>query len=53
MNCCTPPSGGFGYTGTTTWNVQPGDTYGFELGGSNGDSDSRLQGTLTVTTPAP
>ena len=46
--CCTPPSGGFDYTGTTTVSVQAGDVYGFTFGGTNFDSDNRLFGTLTV-----
>src|SRR4029450_11774846 len=28
VNCCTPPSGGFTYSGTTPLSVQAGDTYG-------------------------
>jgi hypothetical protein len=46
--CCSPPSQGFGYTGTATLDVAPGDTVGFELGGRNYDSDARLLGTLTL-----
>ena len=46
--CCSPPSQGFGYTGTATLDVEPGDTVGFELGGRNYDSDARLLGTLTL-----
>ncbi len=48
VNCCTAPSGGFILTGNTTLIVAAGDVYGFEIGGSNFDSDSRLQGTFTV-----
>jgi hypothetical protein len=48
VNCCTPPSGGFHYTGTTSLDVQAGDTYGFTFGGNNFDYNNRLQGTLTV-----
>ena len=51
-DCCTPPSGGFSYTGTTTLPVLAGDTYGFLMSGTNGDSDGRLIGTLTVVLPA-
>ncbi|MDT4915153.1 MAG: hypothetical protein QOC66_4281 [Pseudonocardiales bacterium] len=51
VDCCTPPSGGFHYTGTTTVQVQPGDVYGFIMSGSNGDIDNRLIGTLTVVGP--
>ena len=46
--CCTPPSGGFSYSGTTFLDVEAGDVYGFAMTGSNGDSNSTLQGTLTV-----
>lgn len=55
VNCCTPPSGGFSYTGTVTLSVHAGDTFGFDMTGSNADSDRRLLGTLTITdlTPAP
>ena len=49
VNCCTAPSGGFSYTGSQALNVKAGDEYGFEFGGSNGDSDNRLIGTLAVT----
>ncbi len=48
VNCCTPPSGGFSYSGTTSLSVQAGDTYGFAMRGSNFDSIETLQGTLTV-----
>jgi hypothetical protein len=48
VNCCAAPSGGFDYTGTTVFDVQPGDTYGFRMSGSNGDSDARLLGTLSL-----
>src|SRR5262245_61398289 len=48
VDCCTPPSAGFHYTGTVTLDVQTGDTYGFEFGGQNFDSNETLLGTLTV-----
>ena len=48
VNCCAAPSGGFDYTGTTDFDLQPGDTYGFRMSGSNGDSDARLIGTLSL-----
>jgi subtilisin family serine protease len=48
-NCCAAPSGGFDYTGTATFDLQPGDVYGFRMSGSNFDSDHRLIGTLTLT----
>lgn len=46
--CCTAPSSGFNYSGTTTLSLQAGDTYGFRFGGSNYDSNNVLQGTLKV-----
>jgi len=49
--CCTPPSAGFTYSGTTILAVQAGDTYGFRMSGSNFDSNSILRGTLTVGGP--
>ena len=52
VDCCTAPSNGFGYTGSFDFTVQPGDTYGFRLGGSNGDSNNFLHGTLTLGTVA-
>jgi hypothetical protein len=48
VDCCTPPSGGFHYTGIVSLPVQAGDTYGFRMQGSNFDADGRLLGTLTV-----
>jgi len=51
-NCCTAPSGGFNYSGSVTLNVQPGDTYGFQFGGRNYDSNDILQGQVTVKTVA-
>ena len=33
VGCCSPPSGGFHYTGTVTLNVQTGDTYASSLAG--------------------
>ena len=53
MNCCAAPSGGFDYTGTTTFDLQPGDVYGFRMSGSHLDSDRRLIGTLSLTLPDP
>ncbi len=52
VNCCTAPSGGFEYKGSAALNLQPGDTYGFQFGGSNYDRDDILSGTLTVDTVA-
>jgi hypothetical protein len=51
VDCCTPPSGGFTYTGSVTLSVEAGDTYGFMLQGSNRDRNATLQGTLTVDEP--
>ena len=52
-DCCTPPSGGFNYSGTVSLPVQAGDTYGFAMQGSNFDEIMTLQGTITVDdTPA-
>ena len=51
VNCCSAPSGGFTITGSTTFNVAAGDVYGWEFGGSNFDSDSRLLGTFKVLFP--
>ncbi|MHB1097702.1 MAG: thrombospondin type 3 repeat-containing protein [Gemmatimonadaceae bacterium] len=46
-------SGGFHWTGSYTFNVVAGDTYGFEFGGSHYDSSLMLQGTFTITYPVP
>lgn len=53
VNCCAAPSGGFDYSGTTSFDLQPGDVYGFRMTGSNMDSDRRLIGTLTLSLPTP
>lgn len=50
VDCCTPPSGGFTYSGTTSLSVQAGDTYGFAMRGSNYDTAQTLSGTLRVDT---
>lgn len=42
-------SGGFTFSGTAAINVSEGGILGFEIGGQNYDSDSQLQGTLTIT----
>jgi hypothetical protein len=52
-NCCSSPSGGFDLTGSHTFNVTAGQTYGFRFGGSNYDSDSRLLGTFVIPGYAP
>ncbi len=48
QNCCTEPSGGFDYAGSTTVTVQAGDEFGFRISGSNYDTTNVLQGTLKV-----
>ena len=48
VNCCSSPSNGFHYTGSYTFNVQPGDIYGFKMTGSHFDSSRAMGGTLTV-----
>jgi hypothetical protein len=53
VDCCTPPSAGFHYIGTISLNVQTGDTYGFQFGGQNFDSDSRLLGTFSLFSTNP
>ncbi len=52
-NCCSSPSGGFSYSGSTSLTVAVGDSYGFTMSGSNYDSDSTLNGTFTVTVSEP
>lgn len=47
-NCCTSPSGGFSYSGSTTFAVMAGDVFGFTMGGSNFDTTNILRGTLSV-----
>jgi hypothetical protein len=49
VNCCSAPSGGFTYGGTSTFNLQKGDVYGFRMAGSNFDSDPRVFGSLTLS----
>ncbi len=53
VNCCTPPSGGFSYTGSHSFDVVDGDTYGFTMGGFNFDSDTSFFGKLTLALDAP
>ena len=48
-NCCSAPSNGFTYTGTTEFVVAAGDIYGFQMTGSNGDSSNFLTGTLSLS----
>ena len=52
-SCCTTPSNGFDYAGTTSFTVQTGDKYGFVLRGSNGDFNDFLRGDLTIGTVVP
>lgn len=49
-DCCTSPSNGFHYGGTTTFDVSPGQTYGFRLSGGNFDYNNFLRGTFTLST---
>jgi uncharacterized repeat protein (TIGR01451 family) len=51
VSCCTSPSNGFKYVGKVALNVESGDTYGFVFGGSNYDSDNKLEGKLTISVP--
>ena len=46
--CCTTPSNGFAYSGSTTLTVAAGEAFGFKITGSNGDSNSFLRGDLRV-----
>ena len=48
VSCCTTPSNGFDYSGTTSLILQVGDEFGFIVSGGNGDSNSFLQGDLQV-----
>lgn len=49
QNCCVSPSGGFDVSGSAILNVTQGYPFGFIVGGSNGDSNSQLNGTLTIS----
>ena len=40
--------GGFSFSGTESFTVQPGYIYGFRFSGSHNDSDTRLLGTLSI-----
>ena len=51
--CCTTPSNGFDYSGSASFDVLAGDSYGFVLRGSNGDSNDFLRGELTIGTEVP
>lgn len=50
VNCCSSPSGGFNYSGSTTFNVNAGYAFGIQAGGQNFDSDSRLLGKIDLST---
>ncbi|MGB0099850.1 MAG: putative Ig domain-containing protein [Nocardioides sp.] len=50
VDCCTSPSHGFLYGGLASFDVEPGQTYGFRLSGSNRDYNNFLRGTLTLNT---
>ena len=52
-NCCSPPSNGFDYTGSVTLDLVAGQTYGFDLTGSNFDAAQTIQGTFTVSAVSP
>ena len=53
VNCCVAPSGGFVYAGTSAFDLQTGDVYGFRMSGSHFDRDRRLIGTLSLTPEQP
>ena len=53
VNCCTPPSGGFSYSGQVTLNTVAGEQYGFKVSGSNFDSNNQLGGTFTINAVGP
>jgi hypothetical protein len=48
VDCCSTPSGGFDYTGSVTFNLLAGQSYGFTLTGRNGDSNNVQLGTLAL-----
>jgi uncharacterized protein YjbI with pentapeptide repeats len=49
QNCCTSPSAGFNVSGTGSITITAGTPFGFTVGGSNGDLDAVLSGTLYIT----
>jgi HYR domain len=49
--CCAAPSGGFTFQGSTTFDLQTGDVYGFRMSGSHSDADRRLNGLLSLSVP--
>jgi hypothetical protein len=48
VNCCTPPSNYFSYTGVVALPVAAGESYGFAMRGSNYDINNYLIGSLVV-----
>ncbi len=51
-NCCSTPSAGFDYRGQVTLDLTAGQTYGFTVAGRNDDSNSVLQGNLSIASVA-
>ncbi len=49
QNCCTTPSNGFDVQGTASIAVASGVPFGFIVGGSNGDINNFLNGTLDIS----
>jgi hypothetical protein len=47
-DCCSAPSGGFAYKGTTTFDVKAGDVYGFRVSGSNFTGGPVMSGSLKL-----
>jgi hypothetical protein len=43
-----PAGGGFSFSGSTSFEVEEGEDFGFTLGGGHFDRDGRLRGTLTI-----
>lgn len=50
-NCCSAPSNGFNYSGSVTLAATAGQVLGFTVAGSNGDSNTTIQGTLVISAP--
>jgi hypothetical protein len=48
VNCCTAPSGGFDYSGSTAFDVQTGDVYGFRMSGTHYTADPVMRGSIFV-----
>ncbi|MEZ5936289.1 MAG: PEP-CTERM sorting domain-containing protein [Alphaproteobacteria bacterium] len=49
-NCCTSPSNGFAFAGNQVFSgLAAGQSFGFDLGGSNFDSNNVLRGNLHLT----